>query len=482
MAMNREYRLVPPEALLHAMQWMADPVADKAVAEMLQDAGQDAREKLIVELNEVLSAWQDNADVEAWRPEPKTPPAIAGPLLRFVTEARKLPGWAEPDRIKVAEDMFDDYGALSVTVLFCASLPECYVVPDLASVLQATGQLVDRTELRIRKTGAMIFPVMMEGGLTARAGGGIAQILKVRLIHAVVRNLILRDTPDATFGKWSLDSGPDYAARIPPLESFDPKHSMPHALHVRGWDLQERGLPNNQEQLAYTLLTFSYVFLRSMSKLGIHFTKYQEESYLHAWNVAGHVLGIHPDMQVDDMKSAKKLFARMQARGRDDWKRRPEDTDPRRGLGKALMDAMKSVTPEGPFKSFPVLLTRRLIGRASSKDLGINGPVSFVSRFAFWMLMGLARIIDGLGRIAFRDFSISRLITRAIGYRLTCTLLMDETRPLSVPDKLRPGLTERIRGWGTDRKASPRMNDWEDRATTPGDWVPLKRPSQPGGT
>jgi hypothetical protein len=172
----------------------------------------------------------------------------------------------------------------------------------------------------------------------------------------------------------------------------------------------------------------------------------------------------------------------MQARGRDDWKRRPEDTDPRRGLGKALMDAMKSVTPEGPFKSFPVLLTRRLIGRASSKDLGINGPVSFVSRFAFWMLMGLARIIDGLGRIAFRDFSISRLITRAIGYRLTCTLLMDETRPLSVPDKLRPGLTERIRGWGTDRKASPRMNDWEDRATTPGDWVPLKRPSQPGGT
>jgi hypothetical protein len=43
-------------------------------------------------------------------------------------------------------------------MLFCASLPECYVVPDLAAVLHATGQLEERAEHRIRTTGAMIFP------------------------------------------------------------------------------------------------------------------------------------------------------------------------------------------------------------------------------------------------------------------------------------------------------------------------------------
>jgi hypothetical protein len=47
---------------------------------------------------------------------------------------------------------------------------------------------------------------------------------------------------------------------------------------------------------------------------------------------------------------------------------------------------------------------------------------------------------------------------------------------LSVPDKLRPGLEEMIRGWGVDKKASSRMNALEDRATTPGEWVPLERP------
>jgi hypothetical protein len=76
-----------------------------------------------------------------------------------------------------------EYGALSVTMLFCSSLPECYVIPDLAAVLHATGQLETHTDYRIRATGAMIFPVMMAGGLTAPDGGGIAQILKVRLIH-----------------------------------------------------------------------------------------------------------------------------------------------------------------------------------------------------------------------------------------------------------------------------------------------------------
>ena len=64
---------------------------------------------------------------------------------------------------------------LSCTLLFCASLPECYVLPDLAEVLHTTGQLEQRTDWRIRSTAAMIFPVMMRGGLTTPAGGGVAR-------------------------------------------------------------------------------------------------------------------------------------------------------------------------------------------------------------------------------------------------------------------------------------------------------------------
>ncbi|HAV36684.1 MAG TPA: DUF2236 domain-containing protein, partial [Massilia sp.] len=99
---------------------------------------------------------------------------------------------------------------LSCTLLFCASLPECYVPVDLASVLHSAGQLERHTDYRVRATAAMIFPVMLRGGLTAPDGGGVAQVLKVRLIHATIRHLIMRGHPAAAVG----GGGPE--ARLAP--------------------------------------------------------------------------------------------------------------------------------------------------------------------------------------------------------------------------------------------------------------------------
>jgi hypothetical protein len=349
-------------------------------------------------------------------------------------------------------------------------------VPDLADVLQTTGQLDKRAEHRIRATGAMIFPVMMEGGLTRPEGAGIAQVLKVRLIHAMVRNLILRGSPEAAVAKLRA-SNDAAAACVAGLCAVQPGDSFSRALHVRGWDLAANAVPNNQEELAYTLLTFSYVFLRSMRRLAIPFTREQEEDYLHAWNVAGHYLGIRRTLMVDTMEEAAALFARMQARGRADWTRKAGQPDPRPPLAAALMDAMKSVIPPGPFQSFPVLLARRLLERQSVKDLGLDARVSWPAKTLFSMIMGTARGIDTAVRLAVPDFSISRMLTRAIGYRLTCALLMSQTRELSVPERLRPGIRSLIGGWGQDATAPAWLNALEDRMTTPGDWEALERPA-----
>ncbi|MGZ5104085.1 MAG: oxygenase MpaB family protein [Usitatibacter sp.] len=469
-------RPIPTAADLDRMQWVADPPADDTVAAVLGPLEGEERLRRIDELNAVIRGWHDNAVVASWRPDPRhAAEGIGEALQRYVTEAKALPPWAERERIARAETMFMDYGALSVTMLFCASLPECYVVPDLATVLHATGQLEERADHRIRATGAMIFPVMMRGGLTLPNGAGVAQILKVRLIHATVRNLILRASPEAAIAALKSASAAQAADLIPPLAGAQPSDSMTRALHVHGWDLETCALPNNQEELAYTLLTFSYVFLRAMRRLGIAFTHEQERDYLHAWNVAGHFIGIRRELMVDTMQDAAKLFALMQARGRADWASRPTPVDPRPQLGGALMGAMKSVMPPGLFKSFPTLLTRRLIEPASARDLGLDGRVSWISKVAFSALMGTALAIDAVARLLFKDFSISRLITRAIGYRLTCTLLMCQTRDLSVPSALRPDVRSLIAGWGRDAKASHWMNALEDHLTTAGDWEALQR-------
>lgn len=498
---------IPTDARLDEGQWVGDPHADEAVAAIIgpwpargaamkaaplaasaaaatADAGSAPAWRRIDELNAAARTWRDNAAVAGWRADPQQSAAGIGEALQqYVSAAQALPDWADPARIARAERLFMDHGALSVTILFCASLPECYVVPDLAAVLHATGQLEDRAEHRIRTTGAMIFPVMMRGGLTQPGGCGIAQILKVRLIHATVRNLILRESPQAAVASLHASSDAEGAGRVPPLASIQPGDAIHRALYVHGWDLKGAAVPNNQEELAYTLLTFSYVFLRSMRRLGIPFTPGEERDYLHAWNVAGHFLGIRRELLVDTMEEAGELFARMQARGRADWARRPAAVDPRPRLGAALMDAMKSVIPEGPFKSFPVLLTRRLMEPASARDLGLDGQASGLAKGLFALLMGSVRGIDALARRFDPEFSLSRMITRLVGYRLTCALLMSQTRELSVPASLRPGILSLIGAWGRDTKAPQWLNALEDRYTTKGDWTALARPSRaaPGG-
>jgi hypothetical protein len=454
----------PSDAELDAFQWVADPHADETVAAILGpwvEGDETARFRRVDELNAVIRSWQDNRGVASWRPDTGQSASHLGePLQKYLTVAQALPEWADRERIARAEKLFMDYGALSVTMLFCASLPECYVIPDLAAVLHATGQLEDRAEHRIRTTGAMIFPVMMNGGLTSPEASGIAQILKVRLIHATVRNLILRGSPQA-------------AVSAKPIAAIHPADSMSRALHVCGWDLERCTIPNNQDELAYTLLTFSYVFLRAMRSQGIPLAPQGEEDYLHAWNVAGYFLGIQRELMVDTMAEAEALFTRMQARGRADHAKTPNTVDSRPHLGVALMQAMETVFPPGPAKAFPTLLTRRLIGPTSSKDLGLDGRVSWFAKTLFALMMAAARTLDAVMRLAFPDFSIARLITRAVGYRLTCALLMSQTRDLSVPARLRPGIRALIAGWGQDPKASPRMNALEDRFTTPGDWSAL---------
>ena len=472
--MSSSIRGKASEATLDEMQWIADPPADRAVATLLDGAGPDEVAPRVDALNAALRAWASNRDVAAWRAAPGTAPAVAAALAGFLPVAAALPPWADAAKIDRAGQLFMDHGALSVTLLFCASLPECYVVPDLAAVLHATGQLEDRAEHRIRTTGAMIFPVMMRGGLLAPDGAGVAQVLKVRLIHATIRHLILRASPER-----ALAASREGDGRVAPRVQAHPNPTMSQALCAMGWDLPTRGLPNNQEELAYTLLTFSYVFLRSLHRLGIAFPEDDEIAYLHAWNVAGHFLGIRRELMADTMDEAAALFATMQARGRRDAVARPDERDARPALAAALMQAMQSVFPEGAARDFPVLLTRHLLEPASNADLGLDGRVPWTSKAWFAALMAGARAIDATARVAFPRFSLSRLVTRAIGYRLTCRLLMGETRPLAVPAALRPGIRSLVATWGSDRDASPRLNALEDRFTTEGDWDPLPGDSRP---
>ncbi len=468
---------LPDDALLDRARVEADPVADQAIARLLAPCWGDAHaataeaqvlaalgplEARVAEINAALSSWTSNAEVARWQPPPGTPELVAEVLGEYLIQTQALPGWAQPAQIERAERLFFEQGALSCLMLFCASLPECYVVPDLAQVLHTTGQLEARTEHRIRATAAMIFPVMLRGGLASPEGTGRAQVVKVRLIHAMVRHLILRGVPAASRRQWVQ------ALELPTLLEAR-QNPFVAALVTRGWPEASLGLPCNQEELAYTLLTFGYVILRGLRTLGVPYRAADEEAVLHAWNVMGALVGVQPGLMAHRMDEAEALFAKLQARGRGQV---PIAPDPRGPLGRALMDCMARFIPWRLAQPWPVLLTRRLCGPRSAADIGL-GPelsVSWASRGSFALVLGLARGIDTAVRWVLPQFSLSRAFGRVIGYHLLSSLLMDQTRPLRLPARLMDELHGTVAAWGVDRQAPAWVNALEDRFTTPGAW------------
>jgi hypothetical protein len=471
-----------PDSLLERMQFQADPLADAAMARIVgpwaPPAGDIANAaqwqphwQRLATATRVFPEWTDNRALTGWQAKSSgMPPDISAALETYVQAARELPAWADRAKIERAERVFTEYGPLSVALLFCSSLPECYVIPDLAAVLHVTGQLEDNVDYRIRSTGAMVFPVMMRGGLTDADGGGIAQIFKVRLIHAAIRNLVLRGSPQDAVE--ALGPGPhaEGAGVVPPLPAMEGTGNMHQAFFAHGWNVGAEGLPCNQEELAYTLLTFSYVFLRSMRKLGVGLPRADEEAYLHTWNVAGYFLGIERELMVDTMDEAEVLFAAVQARGRADWQRMPKTPDPRPELGNALMGAMEKLMPLALIRAFPVLLTRYLCGPATSHDLGLDQQVSWICKVLFVILTGSIRAIDTLGRLVNPGFALSRLVTRVLGYRFMTRLLMDQTRPLQLPEHVRDCMNTTMQGWGHDQQAGNWVNALEDCMTAKGNW------------
>ena len=440
----------------------ADPLADAAIARILGprmavDTG--AQLALIAIVNRELASWDNNGALAAWRASATTPAPLAAALHDFVAAASRLPDWADPALISRAEHVFMDIGIMSCTLLFCASLPECYVVPDLAAVLHAAGQLDRHCEYRIRATAAMIFPVMMHGGLTTDAGGGVAQTLKVRLIHATIRYLILQGAVE------SADMAAPVPARLTVNPSAEP-NTVQQQLLASGWNTARDGLPCNQEELAYTLLTFGYVYLRGLRTLGLRLPAHDEHAFLHAWNVVGHLLGIERDLMPTSVDHAAALFTRLQDEGRQ----HPYFPDPRPALADALMRTMQNDLPFRLLKPFPVLLTRHLCGAASASDLGLTSPVSWISGALFALLMGTVRLVDTAVRLFLPQFSFSRLLARIVGYRFTVRILMDQTRPLKLPDALLGQVDTVLQDWRVDPKAPRWMNRLEQK---------LARPTQP---
>jgi hypothetical protein len=310
------------DLFLDRMRQAIDPPAD-AVAQSLVERGSD---RLVAELMRNRQMWDADGEPSRLLPED---------VRAYMKAASTLPPWREAAKVKAAQDFFLLYGLASATLLACASLPQCYVMKYGTEVLAYTKFLQVNPTRRIRETAQMVMDVMCPGGLEP-GGRGVRATMKVRVMHAIVRHMIASD----------------------PRAAANPADPAVRAKF---------GSPINQEDMVYTLLTFSYVVIEGFGRMGYRMTDAEREGYLHCWNVVGSLMGIREELLPATYADARELFEAIQ-------KRQHGRSEAGRKLTAALLKALQDAIPGEHHDPLPAALTRRLIGHDIADALGVTRP------------------------------------------------------------------------------------------------------------
>lgn len=250
------------DELLDPKRSIMDPVADALVKRIVEEEGHETARKLFHTLIRNIDMPFDQV------------PAYVGDYFR---EQGKVSPQFDQRRILRGQEVFMDLGAWFALALYYKSLPTCYLNWRGVEVLHFTGRTEkgrewpERYARRIVETTQFLLDVMAPDAL-APGGNGIATTLKVRMVHASIRYFILAE------GEWN-------AAKL--------------------------GMPLNQEDLAFTLMTFSVSMVEAMEQLGRPLSPADAEDYFYSWKFIGHILGIDADLIPDSVAEGRALLDRV---------------------------------------------------------------------------------------------------------------------------------------------------------------------------
>jgi len=253
--------------------WRTDPFAEAAMDEFARMP--EGKWRALLEL----------ALVKGIEAVPDAPEALRA-LFR---QLECTPIWVDRDRCNLGGATFLRC-RLGFVPLAMLALPIIYSWPAGNKPLALSGQLVHRASQRLKDTARYVFAVCQPDGLS-RFSEGFAMTVRVRLIHAQVRKLLLES------GQWRSET----------------------------W-----GAPINQCHMAGTNLMFSVGVLDGLTRLGYRFERVEREALVHLWRYAGYLLGVEHELLIADEFEGHRLLDLMFAF-------EPQPDDDSRALVDALM-------------------------------------------------------------------------------------------------------------------------------------------------
>jgi hypothetical protein len=221
--------------------WRTDPLADAVIDAFAPLPEKDWQAMLRLALDHGIDA------------VPHAPEA----LRALFAELDRVPFWVDPQQCNLGGATFLRC-RLGFLALSMHALPLIYSWPAGNKPLALSGHLVHRASQRLKDTTRYVFAISQPDGLT-RFAEGFKMTVRVRLIHAQVRKLLMQS------GQWRADD----------------------------W-----GAPINQCHMAGTNLLFSVGVLDGLTRIGYRFTSAEREALIHLWRYAGALLGIENELLV----------------------------------------------------------------------------------------------------------------------------------------------------------------------------------------
>lgn len=240
-------------AFLNEKRNIGDPLADELIGQTFSSAESKK------ELFEWMSGLHSNQDLENTSTEKQA-------LVAAVT---RLPNWADQRQMKRGAAFFGNHASEVMKLLGLLSLPYCYTAANGAMVLYLSARMRNDAPKRLKETADFVWAIMAPNAFS-KQGKGFVEILKVRLMHAAVRHYT------------NLNAA---------------------------WNSDEYGVPINQEDMAGTNLSFSFVVMRGLRKLGYTLSPQEKLSFMHLWNIIGNSMGVEQSLLPKDLKQAVWLDA-----------------------------------------------------------------------------------------------------------------------------------------------------------------------------
>ena len=229
---------------------MLDPAADAVAAAFAELPAGRGRRMLETALDSGIDAVED------------APPA----LIALFEQLDRPPFWVDWDRLDRGGAVFMRSGLLGIGALNVSVLPYMYSSPSGNKPLVFTGHLVERAPRRLAETARFVLKTCDPGGLR-RGSEGFKITVRVRLMHAQVRRLLLRS------GRWNP-----------------------------AW-----GGPVNQMYMAGTNIAMSVLLIEGLRRFGFRIGRDEAESLLHLWRYSGYIMGVAPELLCSTEAEGKQI-------------------------------------------------------------------------------------------------------------------------------------------------------------------------------